>query len=137
MRSHANKPPDGAIIAIVEDDAAVRSALAFSLRTEGLSVRAYACAEDLLREGALVEIECLVVDYRLPSMNGLDLLSELRRRDINTPAIMIATEPSAAVRAAAGVMGMLIVEKPLLTEELYDLIAMALIGRANPRLRSP
>ena len=131
MRSHATKAPRNATVAIIEDDAAVRSALAFSLQTDGLSVRAYACAEDLLKDALLVEIECLVVDYRLPHMNGLDLLRELRRRDVNAPAILIATEPSAAVRAAARLMGVSIVEKPLLTEELYDLIALELVGRAD------
>jgi FixJ family two-component response regulator len=131
MRSHAGSEPDSAIIAIVEDDAAVRMALAFSLRTDGFSVRAYACAEDFLKDAALVGIACLVVDYKLPNMNGLDLLSELRRRDITTPAILIATDPNAAVRALAGLMGTSIVEKPLLTEELHDLIALSLSGRAS------
>ena len=131
MRSPATKAPRNATVAIIEDDAAVRNALAFSLQTDGLSVRAYACAEDLLTDVLVVEIECLVVDYKLPNMNGLDLLRELRRRDINAPAILIATEPSAAVRAATRLMGVSIVEKPLLTEELYDLIALELVGRAG------
>ena len=131
MRSPAIKAPRNATVAIIEDDAAVRNALAFSLQTDGLSVRAYECAEDLLKDALLVEIECLVVDYKLPNMNGLDLLRELRRRDISAPAILIATEPSAAVRAATGLMGVSIVEKPLLTEELYDLIVSELVGRAS------
>lgn len=129
MRSHENTAPNSAIIAIIEDDAAVRSALAFSLQTQGFSVRVYECAEDLLNDATQAEIECLVVDYKLPNMNGLDLLKELRRRDIKAPAILIATEPNAAVRAAAGVVGTSIVEKPLLTEELYDLIALELMRR--------
>ena len=131
MQSNATKAPRNATVAIIEDDAAVRNALAFSLQTDGLSVRVYACAEDLLKDALLVEIECLVVDYKLPHMNGLDLLRELRRRDINAPAILIGTEPSAAVRAATRLMGVPIVEKPLLTEELYDLIALELVGRAG------
>jgi FixJ family two-component response regulator len=127
MRSQPTKAPRKATVAIIEDDAAVRNALQFSLQTDGLSVRAYACAEDLLKDAQLAEIECLVIDYKLPQMNGLDLLRELRRRDISAPAILIATGPGAAVRTAAGRMGVSIVEKPLLTEELYDLIALELL----------
>jgi len=124
MQSDARFAPRNATVAIIEDDIAVRNGLAFALQTEGLSVRAYGCAEDLLKDGLVVEIDCLVVDYKLPNMNGHDLLKELRRRGIAAPAILIATEPSAAVRAAVGLMGVTIVEKPLLTDELYDLIAL-------------
>ena len=53
----------------------------------------------------VAEIDCLVVDYRLPNMNGLDLLKELRHRGIDAPAILIATQPSPTVRAAVGLMG--------------------------------
>ena len=133
MQSDAQFSPRNATVAIIEDDAAVRNALAFSLQTDGLSVRAYGCAEDLLKDPFAVEIDCLVVDYRLPNMNGLDMLKELRRRGIDAPAILIATEPSPAVRAAVGLMGASIVEKPLLTEELYDLIALELRSRRGPR----
>jgi len=131
MRSHADKAPGNATVVVVEDDDAVRNALAFSLQTEGHSVRAYQCAESLLEDAFLVEIHCLVVDYKLPAMNGLDLLRELGRRGINAPAILIATGPGPAVRTAAGRLNVSIVEKPLLTEELYDLIAAKLAGRAN------
>ena len=133
MQSNAKFAPRSATVAIIEDDAAVCNALAFSLQTDGLSVREYGCAEDLLKDPFAVEIDCLVVDYRLPNMNGLDMLKELRRRDIDAPAILIATEPSLAVRAAVGLMGASIVEKPLLTEELYDLIALELRSRRGPR----
>jgi two-component system, LuxR family, response regulator FixJ len=126
MQSDAEFARKNATVAIIEDDFAVRNALAFALQTDGLSVRAYGCAEDLLKDGFIAEIDCLVVDYKLPNMNGLDLLKELRRRGIDAPAILIATEPSPAVRAAAALMGASIVEKPLLTEELYDLIALEL-----------
>lgn len=129
MGSRANKAPRNANVAIVEDDDAVRNALAFSLQTGGLSVRAYQCAEDVLADGLLIEIHCFVVDYKLPAMNGLELLGELRRRGIDAPAILIATAPGVAVRAAAARLHVPIVEKPLLTEELYDLIASHLASR--------
>jgi two-component system response regulator FixJ len=69
---------------------------------------------------------CLVIDYRLPSMNGLDLLSELRRRKIMLPAIVVTTEPSASVRARTAAAGAALIEKPLLNESLFDGIRAAM-----------
>jgi FixJ family two-component response regulator len=136
MPPHA-RAPRSATIAIIEDDFAVRNALAFALQTDGLSVRAYECAEDALADALLAEIECFVVDYKLPRMNGLDLLGELRRRGIDTPAILIATAPGAAIRMDARRLDVPIVEKPLLDHELYDQIALQLGRRASvPSRRS-
>jgi FixJ family two-component response regulator len=62
-------------------------------------------------------------------MNGLDLLSELRHRDVALPAILITTHPSDAVRARAAAAGVNLIEKPLLNNALfhgiYDALAHA------------
>ena len=90
------------VVVIVDDDPAIRNSLAFSLRTEGIAVLAYASGAELLREIPASGTGCLVIDYKLPGMNGLDLLAELRRRRIATPAILITTHPSAARARARG-----------------------------------
>jgi FixJ family two-component response regulator len=114
--------PEKRFVVIVEDDAAVCGALAFALRTHEIPVRCYDCAEDLLADGSVGDVCYMIVDYQLPKMNGLDLLAELKTRGVHAPAAIIATNPSAAVRAAAAVHGAAMVEKPLLDEELYDLV---------------
>ena len=55
---------------VVEDDAAVRNALKFFLEVEGLAVRTYDGAARLLDDSELPSCRCLVVDYRLPAMDG-------------------------------------------------------------------
>ena len=116
------------VVVIVDDDPAVRNALAFSLQAEGFLVRSYASGMELLEDSPTAETGCLVIDYQLPGMNGLDLLAELRRRQVAAPAILITTHPSAAVRERAAATGAALVEKPLLGDALFQEIHAALHG---------
>lgn len=116
------------VVVIVDDDRAVRSSLAFSLLTEGFSVRSYGSGTELLMDIPFDTAGCLVIDYQLPGMNGLDLLEELRRREVKAPAILITTHPSAAVQARAAVTGTIVIEKPLLGDALFREIRTALRG---------
>jgi FixJ family two-component response regulator len=108
------------LVVIVDDDPAVRGALAFSLQTEGFSVQSFATGADLLNEPKAREARCFIIDYKLPGMNGVDLLIELRRRQVAAPAILITTNPSAAVRERAATANMLLIEKPLLSDALFQ-----------------
>jgi FixJ family two-component response regulator len=114
------------MVVVVDDDPAVRGSLAFSLRAEGLSVQSYASAAELLKGNSSRTARCLVIDYKLPGMNGLDLLAELRRRHIVAPAILITTNPTAAVRAQAAAAHVALIEKPLLGDALFQEIRAAL-----------
>jgi len=116
----------GPVVLIVDDDAAVRSSLQFYLEIEGFVVTTYACGSELLADLTMPEAGCLVIDYRLPNMNGLDLLSELRRRQIDLPAILVTTNPSMSVRERTSAAGAVLVEKPLLNEALLDSIRIAM-----------
>ena len=78
-------------VLIIEDDPAVRSSLKFALEVEGFLARAYQTGAELLKDTDIPEDGCLIVDYKLPDMNGLDLIVELRRRKIDLPAILITT----------------------------------------------
>ena len=114
------------IIAIIEDDFPVRNAVAFAFQSHGLSVRSYARAEDVLSDSSIEEIACFIIDDRLPKLSGLDLLRELRRRDIRVPAIIITTAPSVDVRKGAADAHAVIVEKPLLGDALFREVSSAL-----------
>jgi|SoiMetStandDraft_2_1073263.scaffolds.fasta_scaffold151777_2 two-component system, LuxR family, response regulator FixJ len=118
-------------IIIVDDDPAICNSLKFSLGIEGYLVREYSSAPELLEETTFPEKGCLVIDYRLPCIDGLELLSKLRRRDITLPAILITTRPSGRVRVLAARAGIPLIEKPLLTEDLFQCIRAALAGDAS------
>jgi len=112
----------GPLIIIADDDAAVRSSLQFSLEVEGFAVRTYAAGTELLNDADLFHAGCLVIDQNMPGMNGLDLLAQLRAREVAAPAILITSYPSAALRERAAKAGVAIVEKPFLGTTLVDRI---------------
>ena len=112
-----------------DDAAAVGYAGGGALELEGLTVRAYANGDALLADGELPAKGCLVVDYYMPAMNGLDLVKSLRRRHVDLPAILItakATEPMRRSAERAGIRRVL--EKPLEDSSLFDSIRGVLEG---------
>ena len=123
------------MVIVVEDDAAVRNSLKFSLEIEGFAVRAFGGGIELLNETELPRAGCLVIDQNMPGMNGLDLVAQLRARDVAVPAILIASYPTAALSARAAKAGVPIVEKPLLgtalVDRIRDLFSHGSAARAN------
>jgi two-component system, LuxR family, response regulator FixJ len=112
-------------VLIVDDDTALRSSLEFILGIEGYEVRVYANGLDLLDSGDLPSNACLVIDHRLPDVQGMDLIEKLRTRGIVTPAILITTNPNQALRRRAERAHVAIVEKPLITGALFQAIEAA------------
>lgn len=118
-------------VILVDDDQAVRNSLKFSLELEGFAVEAYSSPENLLAKPDLPECGCLVLDFKLPEMNGLQLLKELRLRKVWLPALLITSNPSLALRQQASAAGVQVVEKPLLGDTLVEGIHSALTNHAK------
>ena len=116
------------LVAVVEDDPSLLGALTFALRTERYDVAAYGTAARALAD--LRPCSCIVTDLRLPDIDGLTLIAQLRSRGVDAPAILITSNPDAQCRRRAAEAKVTIVEKPLLGSELNRLIASA-IGRAG------
>jgi FixJ family two-component response regulator len=68
---------DKQFVCVVDDDAAVRDALSMLIEMLGVKVRAYASARDLLADPCHRDCACLVLDVRMPGMNGIELQSRL------------------------------------------------------------
>ena len=113
------------VVLIVDDDEAVRVSLRSLMRSEGFEVRVFSNGNDLLNESSLPAIGCLVVDYHMPAMNGLELVSALRVRGVSIPAILITGNPTEYVRDRAAAMAVLVIEKPLLGSYLLDCVREA------------
>jgi FixJ family two-component response regulator len=111
-------------IANVVSDEALLNALAFSLEADGWEASAF------LTPAALLErpppLQCLLVDHRFPSMDGLDLIAAVRQRGVTAPALIIAGKPSAGFRQRAEDDGVAIVDKPLVGDELHRRIRAAM-----------
>jgi FixJ family two-component response regulator len=126
MGQNSKMAPSRPTIMVVDDDQAVRNSLKFSLEIDGFSVRAYPSGQELLNETDMPDYGCLVIDYNLPGLNGLDLLSKLRARHSNLPAILATTHVDANLRRRIAASGMVLVEKPFIGSALSDAINEAL-----------
>jgi two-component system response regulator FixJ len=121
------------VVVVIDDDPAVRASLRFALEIEGFIVHAFATGEELLARATLPDGACLVVDYILPTMNGLELVAALRDRGVDSPAILITSDPPVRLRREAAAAGLTLVEKPLLGNGLGDAIRSALAAsRPSP-----
>jgi FixJ family two-component response regulator len=115
------------MIYVVDDDSEVLRSLQFLLETDGFAVRTFGSGEALLREVCSGEADCFVIDYKMPRMNGIDLVKRLRNRDILAPIILITGYPDENISeraASAGVHDVL--RKPLLDDSLVCRIRKAI-----------
>jgi len=107
----------GPVVAVIDDDAAVCESTRFLLETYDFEVRTYLSGADFLRDNP--DVACLIVDYQLPSLNGLALISELRMRGSLVPAIMITATTDPAVERRAAELGIReVLQKPLSNQML-------------------
>jgi two-component system, LuxR family, response regulator FixJ len=120
--AHAD-PAKRSMIYVVDDDTDVRSSLRFLLEIEGFDVRTFRSGTALLGSPARNRADCLVVDYKMAELDGVELALRLRRLDVATPIILITgyPEPNIAAKArSAGVCKVLL--KPNLEGNLADCV---------------
>src|SRR5690348_12905306 len=120
---------DGKIVILVaDDDPAVRDALGFSLRLEGFDVRVCRDGKELLGHPALNECDCIILDYKMPGLSGLDVLRQLHLKDVRAPVILVTGPLTEGLRRQALMAGARrVLEKPLLggmlTQQILELSA--------------
>jgi two-component system, LuxR family, response regulator FixJ len=96
---------------VVDDDDGAREALGCLLEAEGFGVRTYSSARGVLGETKIPDKSCLVTDYHMPGMDGLELVDELRRRGNSIPAILLTGDPNQHVRERAAAARVPVIEK--------------------------
>ena len=123
-------PASGTVL-VVDDDAAVRAALKFALEVEGFQVQLYDGPRALLADTSLPPWACLVIDYRMPEIDGVNLVKMLHRRHVTLPVILISGRVTKHLRTLAKQKGITqVLEKPLSDAALVDHIRGALSAAA-------
>ena len=115
------------LISVVDDDASVRSATVDLLASVGFLCEAFASAEAYLRSDAANRTLCLILDVRMPGVNGLDLQRLLTNQGSIVPIIFITSFPDERTRQQAiegGAICYLL--KPYSDDELLRCIRLAL-----------
>ena len=134
----AATPGDVPVVFVVDDDPAMRDSLRWLIESTGARVETYGDAQGFLAAIRPDLPGVIILDVRMPGMNGLDLQAELLRRGIRLPTIVITghAEVPMAVRAVkAGALDF--IEKPFSDQLLLDRVRQALeTDRQNREIRS-
>jgi FixJ family two-component response regulator len=115
------------MVAIVDDDELMRSALQGMLKSVGLPSQAFASAEEFLQSGQQQQTACLITDIRMPGMSGLELQAKLNAQHYRIPTIFITAHGDTKMRMQALRAGAVeFLAKPFDDEVLLESVRAAL-----------
>jgi len=115
------------LIAIVDDDESVQSALQDLIESDGLSALCFGSAEQFLDSEARYKAACLIADIRMPGMSGLELQAKLKAERCRIPIIFITAHGDAEMRTLAMRGGALeFLAKPFDDAVLLEMVHAAL-----------
>ena len=115
------------MVAIVDDDDLMRSALEGLLKAVGLPAQAFASAEEFLKSGQQRQAGCLITDIRMPGMSGLELQAKLNAEACRIPIIFITAHGDEKMRMQALRAGAVeFMAKPFDDEVLLESVRAAL-----------
>jgi FixJ family two-component response regulator len=118
------------LIALVDDDPAVRESLSSLLTSVGYAVSSHESAEELLSSSALGNTACIITDQRMPKMSGIDLCIRLRADGWQVPIILISAFLENGLEAQALAAGVhAFVAKPFSQEVLMEHLRSAMSRR--------
>jgi two-component system, LuxR family, response regulator FixJ len=109
---------DAHLVFVVEDDDEVRISTRTLLEALGYAVREFASGEELIACGDAATAGCIVLDYNLPGISGLEMIRQLRAQEVQTPAILVSGNGRQLVQAAAKAGIAAVLRKPLSAEAL-------------------
>ncbi len=120
------------VVHIVDDEESVRNSLAFLLTSAGFAVRVHESATHFLAVAAGIRNGCLITDLRMPDMDGVELLRQLRDRDTLLPAVVITGHGDVQMAVEAMKNGALdFIEKPFSDDVLIESISRAVAAAAE------
>lgn len=120
--------PRKPLIYVVDDDVSVCRALAVLLKAHNFTVETFTRAEDFLAFDHLKILSCLILDIRLPGINGLALQDTMAARQLNIPIVFITGHgdvPKSVKAIKAGAIDFLL--KPFTKKKLLKAISFAIL----------
>ena len=115
------------LVAIVDDDDSVRSALQGLLKAVGFPAQAFASAEEFMLSDQHRQTSCLIADIRMPGMSGLELQAKLNSERCMIPIIFITAHGDTKMRMQALRAGAVeFLAKPFDDEALLECVRAAL-----------
>lgn len=116
---------------VVDDDDAMRDALCTLIRSAGLKAEAYASADAFLASYRPGQPGCLVLDVRMPGMDGIELQKQLTAQNVEVPIIFITGWGELPPVAQTGAVDL--IQKPFRDETLLDSVRRAIERDAQSR----
>ena len=117
----------GLTICVVDDDPSVCKALSRLIKSAGFNVKTYGSAQEFLDDDHIEEPDLLVLDVRMPGMNGLDLQNHLAASGYKIPIVFITAHENGMAKTKATAAGAVaFFQKPLDEKDLLGAICKAL-----------
>jgi FixJ family two-component response regulator len=128
--------PGAPLVSIVDDDASVRRSTRRLLRCSGLRAEAFASGEDFLESEHVAGTACMILDMRMPGIDGLELQRRLAKIDRRIPVVFLTARASEEEERQAWEAGAAnFLRKPIARDALLDAIHDVLEGSTDNRRR--
>jgi FixJ family two-component response regulator len=115
------------VISVVDDDESIRQSLGGLMRSVGFGVKMFSSAEEFLNSGDPRETRCLILDVRMPGMDGFELQRRLEASQYEIPVIFITAHGDEELRRRALIAGAVdYLLKPFSEEALLNAVQTAL-----------
>jgi FixJ family two-component response regulator len=125
--------PESPLVSIVDDDISVRRSTLRLLSSSGLRAEAFASAEAFLQSRRAEETGCLLLDVRMPGMDGLELQQRLSETGLLVPIVFLSARASEdEERRAMQVGAAFFLRKPVSKEVLLNAIHAVFESPAKP-----
>ncbi|HET9428903.1 MAG TPA: response regulator transcription factor [Allosphingosinicella sp.] len=129
-------PQTDRLIHLVDDDETIRRSASFMLRTSGYLVKTYESGVQFLEQSAGPAPGCILLDIRMPGMDGLEVQRALKARHMLHPVVVMTGHGDVAIAVQAMKAGAVdFIEKPFPKSQLLDALERAFewIGQAGQR----
>lgn len=114
---------DEKVVHVVDDDDSVRRSVGFMLKTSGYKVQPYCSGAEILRDAKSLEPGCILLDIRMPGMDGLEVQEALRTNGVSLPIIIMTGHGDVPLSVRAMKAGAIdFIEKPFEKEVLITAI---------------